>query len=194
MTIIGTPTRRNFIEEYLVPPKESGRYYSALTSCYNTSNSALTANYYYTTPIVIRQSESFDRIALEITAASAGGKVLRLGIYADNGALYPGSLVLDAETVAADPGGTPVLQTKTIAQTLAPGLFWLVGVSDGAPTVKFISSYSALGTAGTDGSTGQAPLASLYKARGAGDGALPATFPGGGTRGNTLLFVQLRSI
>lgn len=80
--------------------------------------------------IYIPATTTFDRIACEVTSAGSAGSVTRLGIYNnDNGA--PGSLVLDAGTVATTSTG---VQTITINQQLTRKWYWLAAVSQGSPS------------------------------------------------------------
>ncbi|KKK53836.1 hypothetical protein LCGC14_3090770, partial [marine sediment metagenome] len=63
-----------------------------------------------------------DEIAIKVTAADAG-KSARLGIYFDNGAIYPGTRAFDAGTVSL---GTTGLKTISINESLPRGLIWMV--------------------------------------------------------------------
>ena len=85
-------------------------------------------------PFVVDRPLKIDRIGAEITTAGEAGSTVRLGIYADNGNRYPGSLLVDAGTIdAATVGG----QTLTITPlTLPPGVYWIGAVVQGAPTTQ----------------------------------------------------------
>lgn len=84
-------------------------------------------------PWVVRRAMRFTRIGAEVTAPGEAGSVVRLGIYADDGTGYPGTLVLDAGTIAGD---SATVQEITIAQVLNPGLYWVGGVVQNAPTTQ----------------------------------------------------------
>lgn len=73
-------------------------------------------------PFIVTRSITIDRIAIEVTTLALD-TVARLGMYNDNGNIFPGSLLLDAGTVNTVTTG---VKTITISQTLVPGLYWLV--------------------------------------------------------------------
>lgn len=99
------------------------------------STSATTQAQIHATPIDLRDSRTFDRLAVEVASTPGStGSVIRLGIYADRGDLCgPGSLVLDAGTVSATTTG---VKAATIAQTLGAGRWWLVAVTQGSPVTQ----------------------------------------------------------
>lgn len=76
---------------------------------------------------------TLDRIACEVTAAGEAGSLMRLGIYADSNGV-PGSLVLDAGTVAGD--GTAGIREATANLSLAAGSYWIGGAVQAAPTTQ----------------------------------------------------------
>lgn len=89
-----------------------------------------------TSPILIVEAVTVDRITCEVTATGASS-VFRMGIYSDSATRpgYPGALLLDAGTVDSATG-TGVKEI-TISQLLSPGLYWLAGVAQGgAPTMR----------------------------------------------------------
>jgi hypothetical protein len=66
----------------------------------------------------------FNTIGAYMLSNGGSGSVVRLGIYADNGACYPGALVVDAGTVASS-SGAPANLEISISETLSEGLYWL---------------------------------------------------------------------
>jgi len=90
----------------------------------------------------------FDRIAYEQTVAGTdASSVMRLGLYADNGACAPGSLILDAGTVPCGTGSGTGSKEIVINLRLPPGLYWWVGVAQAVaatgPTIRVVSSMGA---------------------------------------------------
>lgn len=87
-------------------------------------------------PFMVRQTQAFDRITAEVTAAAGATGVIRLGIWNHNPATgLPGTLILDAGTI----DGTSVsVQSKTIAQTLPQGAVWIGAAAQvaGNPTMR----------------------------------------------------------
>jgi hypothetical protein len=69
---------------------------------------------------------------MEITAAGESGSVFRFGIWNDDGAGKPGTLLLDAGTAATD-GSTGAFEV-TVSQALSPGIYWVGGAVQGAPS------------------------------------------------------------
>lgn len=87
----------------------------------------------YAVPVILAASATLIRIGIEVTSAGTTGSLIRLGIYADSGENSPGSLLLDAGTVSGESTGFPNL---TIAETLAPGIYWLSAVGQGTPATE----------------------------------------------------------
>lgn len=83
-----------------------------------------TAHTIYFTPIYMSQPWAFDRISCEVTAGGGAGTLARLGLYtatvSTNGALTPGTLIVDAGTVDAN---SVAVADKTISQTLSGWYF-----------------------------------------------------------------------
>lgn len=92
----------------------------------------ISANILYAIPFFVARTEKFDRIAINVTVAAAS--LARLGIYADDGTIAPGRLVLDAGEVSLTPSGVKEI---TISQELIGGqLYWLALVSDAGATAN----------------------------------------------------------
>lgn len=98
----------------------SGKYHTfgvsgAGISTYNS------ANRLYAVAFFVPVSQSFDRICCYVSQTAVGNA--RIGIYADDGTVYPGALILDAGTVSLATTGSKEI---VIDETLAAGLYWLV--------------------------------------------------------------------
>lgn len=103
---------------------------------------AIAADKIYAMPFFAVRALTIDRLAIHVTNLSAGD-IARLGIYADGTNLYPGALVKDYGTVSV--AATGVVATSG-DQSLTKGLYWLVLVSDGTPTLYRIKhTWSPLG-------------------------------------------------
>jgi hypothetical protein len=85
-------------------------------------------------PFPVPAAITLAKIGVEVTAVGEAGSVIRLGIYGDNGSGFPGPLVLDAGTVPGD--AVAAAAELTINQALQPGLYWVGGVVQGAPTTQ----------------------------------------------------------
>jgi hypothetical protein len=115
---------------------KSGRYYSPN---YNNTfaTGATTLEQLRCVPFVVGRTTTFDRIAIEVTTAGAGGTV-RLGIYSDTDGI-PGEVVLDAGTVVTSALGVKEI---IIDQELSPGLYWLAAVPQNgvAPSIYCVTA------------------------------------------------------
>jgi hypothetical protein len=106
----------------------TGKYYMNIMSGPGGSSSALTNGTLYALPFMVRAAFTADRIGFFQAANGTATTVHRLGIYNDDGSGRPGTLLLDAGSIAGDSGGS-VQKDITISQALTPGLYWLVYVS-----------------------------------------------------------------
>ena len=127
-------------------------------------------------PWELTTAATFDRVGIEIAAAAAAGKVIRLGVYDADSYWNLTTLVQDFGTVPADPGSVPAFQTITLSSplTLQPGRYVGVWICDGGPLIRCLNLYTpaanALNTAG--GSTG---IRDWPATSGANVSALPST-------------------
>jgi hypothetical protein len=83
---------------------------------------SLAAGTIYYTVIYLARSAVFDRIAVKVTTAAASGGYVRLGMYAANANLEPGTLQFDAGTVLVDAVGVKEI---TISQTVPQGWYFI---------------------------------------------------------------------
>jgi hypothetical protein len=100
----------------------------------SSAAAAIVANQARYFPMIVWNTMTIDRLALEVTAAGAGGTTCRMAIYNADVNRQPTSLVVDGGTVAADSLG---FKSASISQQLAPGLYLLALNSDGTPTIRF---------------------------------------------------------
>lgn len=148
--------------------------YGALGTAGNTS-SVLVNGTLRAAPIYLAKSATLTRIGLQVTAIGDVGSTIRLGIYADDGNLYPGALILDAGTIAGD---SATLQEITISQALPKGVYWICAVIQGVtttqPTVRAVSGslFSTVDAVAANVSNSGNIAQSMTGVT----GALPATF------------------
>jgi hypothetical protein len=139
---------------------------------YFSTQTDLPANVIHASYFPLFRRIRFDAIGIQITGAGAAGALVRLGVYGDNGSLYPGSLILDAGSVDAS-----TTDTKPIAidLTLEPGVYWLAALSnDGTIGVKRIFSAAPFYVT-PDAGFGRWTVSYAY-------GSLPNPYPSGGGR------------
>jgi hypothetical protein len=172
--------RRDYdISSYRAKGSTLNQWYTSPVTGNALSTGAPVANRLYAAPLILTKTTTIDQMAISVTTARAG-TTPRVGIYADNGNLYPGALVVDAGTQSAATTGVKTYTTG-LPVTLDPGLYWLAYVTNAtAPTVRSIPTASArpvLGFTsllGTDGDTVSLGWTVAYTFA-----ALPATFTAG---------------
>lgn len=131
-----------------------------------------------------KRASSLDRLAAEVTTAVAG-RFFRLGLYrnvADPASFYPGALLADSGDIES---ATTGIKAYAISQALEPDvLYWLTISTSNTVTIRalsYIACFATIGIpAGTSGTT--APFGLWIQATFT-HGALPGTFPAGGTYG-----------
>jgi hypothetical protein len=97
---------------------------------------AMAASTEYASPLYLAAAGTLTRLGLEITTAGAALSVVRLGIRSDNNG-QPGTLLLDAGTVAADAITASGIEITGLSRALTPGRYWLTATAQGGtPTVR----------------------------------------------------------
>jgi hypothetical protein len=157
-------------------------YMAGLNGGVTQTTLALVANRFYAVPFIAPdRGGTLDLLEVYVTTGVASTNI-RLGIYGNTSeaGLYPGSLVLDAGASSSATSSTKI--SLSISQALTPGaLYWLVCLSDGAPTIRAGSANAADPILGSPNSSGTAITTHLYATQTY--GALPGTFPGSPTAG-----------
>ena len=155
------------------PPQhmfKSGSYYAA--RAYASTTGATVLDRINTSAFVVDEYVTIDRIGVEVTTVGAAGALVRLGIYSDDGASYPGGLLLDAGTV--DSAASTGFKELVISQALPKGVYWLAAVSQSATcTLRLHSPVAQVGT--SNALTVSQNILSGWQQTGV-SGALPATF------------------
>jgi hypothetical protein len=126
---------------------------------------------------------NIDRVCLlqalvaEVTTVGSAGALVRLGVYTDDGSgLFPSALVVDAGTIDATVLGNSTITLGT-AIPLAPGRYWVGGVTQGAPsTLPIMRIVGVNGGVIMPSSTASASNANTGAAQNSVSGALPSTF------------------
>jgi hypothetical protein len=160
-------------------PLTSGNYYPSLGATSLTTSAALGNGTLRLHPVYIPNPVSIVRLGAEIASGTTGdvGCTFRLGIYSDTGGGYPGALVSDAGTIAADSTG---VKEVTISVALAPGLYWMGGVVQGVtvtqPTVKTFNAVNFLQYLSFGTSAPTANQTTLGYTQASVTAALPASF------------------
>jgi len=114
---------------------KTGEYIAPHPYSFTPGAVAVVAGHFYASEFHVTRAITIDRLAVHVTTGDAG-KYVRLGIYNDNGAGYPGTLVSDAGTALVTSTGVQAV-TPASDIVLAMGLYWLVVVSDGTPSLYY---------------------------------------------------------
>ena len=118
----------------LVPNPASGMYFLTANSGVSNASNTLGNGTLRLLPMIIESALRVDRIGGEVLATvGEAGSVVRLGIYADNGACYPSALMLDAGPMD---GTSATVQEFVCDVFFSPGLYWIGGVVQAAPTTQ----------------------------------------------------------
>jgi len=162
---------------FTIPFAKKGSYYRAgNTTGYSTGYIPAT-NRMYSQVICFPEGITIDQLAIYIYTAAAAGGVARMGLYADNGALYPGQLIYDSGEISTTTTGPKTAAPPSPIVIAKATPFWtclLCGVA--VPKLKSSNS-SYQPTLGTD-NVGEGWLFNGFAASIA-YGALPATHPAG---------------
>jgi len=159
-------------------------YYYTTAILGATATMALTANTIYAFPFLVVRKSRWDRMNIVVTTAASGTKV-RIGIYTDRD-LYPHQLIVDAGEVLTDSTGS---KDALIDVVLEPGLYWLVMLSNGAPTLGGIApgnTFAILGQSNVNTLGNNSWRGSFTY------GVLPQTFPSGASPVQQPILIALR--
>lgn len=160
-----------------------------------TTNAALTINNLYAVPIYIPRAGTLTAVGAEFTVASteATTPVMRLGVFADDGAGRPGALLADAGTFSVASGTTPGQVSLTTSISVTPGWYWVSAVVQGAsstpPTVRTNSTGVTVGVPSMASNTSTAKTAMYVTGV---TGSLGASYAGWTPTNNTpKLMIQI---
>jgi hypothetical protein len=157
-------------------PYRSGTRFHAAVTAIAPSAQAITAGQLRAHPILIRRAVTITELRAEVTVIGAAS-TFRLGIYRDNGSLYPGSLVAgsDVSTIVSSVVG---VKTVTFASpiVLSPGLYWVVINTAVAFTIRAIPVSACLPILGSLVTIGTAAPITGYTI-GFAFAAMPSVYP-----------------
>lgn len=161
-----------------LPAPVAGQYFYTASPSGVSTSATLSNGVLRLYPVLIETTISIDRLGADVSVIGDSGSKVRLGIYADTGAAYPGALVLDAGQIAGD---SATVQALTISTTvLTPGLYWFGGavqaVTSVQPTVRILSGYTPPVPLGLGTSLPSGGGSSVGFSQSSVTGALPGTF------------------
>jgi hypothetical protein len=130
--------------------RRSGRAYSGAWSG-SVVNVLAVANIFIATPYIPSKVEKPDQIQMYVAIGDAG--FVRIGIYADDGTVWPGAKMFGSAALVTD---APALLTEALVGiTLIPGnLYWLASLFNAAPTLTGMRNEDILQCLGYDNASG----------------------------------------
>jgi hypothetical protein len=165
----GTTPEQSYFRHYGVTTYEA--WFTSPRTGTALVGTALVGARFYAMPFICPKAITLDRIGVYVSTLSTGNA--RLGIYSDNGNIYPGARLLDAGEISVISTGAKIL---TINQALAAGtLYWLVILCAATPAINCFPVAAVINVLGTSNALGATPNCGLYASQAY--GALPATFP-----------------
>lgn len=171
-------------------PFQSGRYYFLPNWTAATTSATLGNQTVRATPFWVPNLCTVSELDAEVTVVGQAASTFRIGIYGDDGTGRPGSLVLDAGTIAGD--AVAVGAITGLSTVLAPGVYWIAGCVQGAGTTQpTMRTVNPLGIApNLDAGTVRPTAGATVVARSMTGvaGALPATWTDAGTAGSVARF------
>lgn len=116
---------------------DSECYYGTAEMVGALGTASIAINTLYAQPYFVgSKTRVADRISINITTTGTGNNA-RLGIYLDDGNIYPGTLLLNAGVVNISAAAGVGVKEINITQTLMPDtIIWLVLVADGTSTFR----------------------------------------------------------
>jgi hypothetical protein len=119
----------------------------------------------YAYPFYIAAPTLIETIGIYSGTGQTGG-ALRAGIYADNGAGYPGSLVSGTDGGALAATANTTVSTNTINVTLQSGWYWLATIATASGTFPTVGAITAVYPSATNSQLGSDTAAHLIAASG----------------------------
>lgn len=129
-------------------------------------------------PFLVGRSATFTAMWVEVTAAAPAGGLLRLGVHADTGVGYPGSMIASPGAVATTSTGQRAVSFAAPLD-LPPGLVWLSFLVEGQQSTLRSVINSVAGLYGLSTGLGPAVLDGFYGSPGWTPGVMPDPFPPG---------------
>lgn len=170
-----------------VPPLTTPLPYlsgQAYTQFQVINGASVSANSLYAICFYARTSAVMAKVGLAVQGADATHPGIHLGVYADNGSLYPGALLADDNTASAATSQNAAFTAAINVSVTGGKVYWLAVLFEGTPVITraylAADSFAVLGQTTSD-LTLQNEWAGYRVAQSY--GALPSTFPGGGTLG-----------
>lgn len=110
-----------------------------LTNATALTTGVVAANTLIALPFYVGETTLFDLLGCQVTTAGASSNV-RMGIYADDGNVFPSTLINESAAISSATVGMKEHTIPTANQTFSPGLYWLAfECMATAPTIRALS-------------------------------------------------------
>lgn len=119
-------------------PTVTGRFYGLPAGTTPATLLTVTGTL-YAYPYYVAAPTLFKTIALDVTTGQTGGSA-RIGLYADNGAGYPGALVAGSDGGALIATSGAAVQTNTINLTIQAGWYWVATIFTATSTFPTVAA------------------------------------------------------
>lgn len=147
-------------------------------------STAVVTNFMYAAPFIATKPTTINAMGMGVITGVTSA-LLRIGIYRDDGNLYPSTRIAEvAELDAATSSTFPSTTASPLPITLTPGIYWFAVACSLAPTIRWVEAagaYPLLGVTNTSATTTPGigwSVAFTYA-------ALPSTFTAGGSLATT---------
>jgi len=161
---------------FTIPLAKKGNYYRAgNTAGYSTRASNL--NRMYSQIMCFPEEITIDRLAIYVSVAGAAGSVVRMGLYADNGALHPGQLLYGSGEISTVTTGLKTAAPPSPIVIAKATPFWTCFLCGTAAPILKCSNITCRPALGADNIGGGGSSNGFYANKAY--GALPATHPAG---------------
>lgn len=171
-----------------LPAWVTGRFYGLPLGASQTTFLTVTGTL-YAYPIFVPSPVSLKSLNLSVTTGQTGGAA-HIGLYADNGAGYPGALVAGSDPATVAATATAVVSNAFTTITLNPGIYWAASIFTATGTFPTVEGISAVYTGVVGNSIGYDTAAHALAGTGQAVtgisvaqtyGSLPAAFPAAAT-------------
>lgn len=143
------------------------------------SNLAISSGTIYAMYLIVPKAVTLEALRMYVNAIGTATEA-HLGVYTDDGNLYPASLVPGSDVTVTGLGTTGIKSVTGLSINLsANSLYWLVMLLNGTATVRALDYQNNISILGSQPGFGLYPYQGWKVAQAY--GALPATFPAGGT-------------
>lgn len=122
----------------------SGRFYGIPLGMTSAALLTVTGTL-YAYPVYIPNTVTVKSLNLSVTTGQTGGSA-RIGIYADNGAGYPGTLVAGSDAGALAATATAVVSNSSLSIVLNPGTYWFASIFTATSTFPSVVGSTAVYT------------------------------------------------